>query len=913
MRTRSRSILSYILLLSLLASWGAIAAPAAAQDEEGVAAYRSATRLEQSIYGPERGTITHEDAAISFVHAGIDVRNFYAKVRVVAPYDGADQTWDAGFTFRYGRDLDWRLAVYSSGRWDVRLGAGDAIASGEVENLEIGEGDANDLEIAIDGANGYLAVNGEEIASFDVSQRGVRGDVLIGAGFTTESTSPGAEMRFSRFQIWELDDDGVQVSDDARDLIEAGRDIADTEEPAGGPLSGELTEDDESVPIEVLGVEVTDLYARVEITNPRDHADHPFDVGLGLRSAGGNDQYRVVIASDGSWYISLGPNVAFACENFDGLNTGDGDTNLFEVAISGDTIAIAVNGDIVGSADVAGLDDAGDVFLGAAFYPAEDFVADGVTPFDDFTVWELTGDGPEPTEEVETPEPTEEVETPEPTEEVETPVSDDPEEIFESYLDETSSLEIVFGPEEGGLEHQADQLTYLPAELDIENFILHVEFINPYDAEDGGWDIGVIFRLGEEEPHARLIVLSNGSWQIGPGTEAPFESGEVPNLNTGDGDTNVLDLVVIGDVGYFGVNGDFVAELDLSEFDHSGDVAVATAFFEDNFDEGAETGVEDFLVWELDDVTPPDEPTEEPTRESSATATSGDRYESPTFGYAVAYDADEWTIDSESSENDVDMVRFGNGTSTVDFTGFETPNSPDECLDAEFAFYQDAEGYSNVEVAVDDDDEELRGETDDYVWGTFWFTYTPEGGNSVDYTSYVECRPLGDGEAMLRIVHFAPFDDYEDEIEPRESLLEGLSLDSGSNGPAPTVEPTATEESGEETPVATGDTIVVLIDAMDDSNASGIATLEADGNRTNVTVLAIGAGDEAILVIQEGTCDDLAGEAAFELDPIETSISETRIRISLDDLTTDDYSITIHESEDDLDQPLACGQIVAVD
>jgi hypothetical protein len=903
------------MLFSLFISLAQGLTPAGAQGDEdkGVAPYRETTRLEQSIYGPERGTMVHDEESIAFVNAGVNVRNFYAKVRVTAPYDGAAQTWDAGFSFRYGRDLDWRLAIYSNGVWDIRLGASEPLDSGEIDNLEVAEGDTNDFELVADGDTGYLAVNGDEIASFDLSPRGVRGDVLLGAGFTDDSTDPGAEMPYSRFQIWELDDDGpAEVDNDAVDLIEQGRDIADTDDPVGGPLSGELTEDPESVPVDELGVEVADFYARVEFTNPRDHEDHPFDIGFGARDAGENDQYRIVIASDGSWYVGLGSNAAFACGNFEGLNTAEGETNLFEIALSGDLVAIAVNGDVVGSAEVSGLDDPGDVFLGAAFYPGEDFVEDGVTEFDDFSAWELTDDGPEPTEEA----------TEEATQDVKTPVSDDPEQIYEGYLDQTSSLEILFGPEAGDLEHQPDQLTYVPAGLDIENFIAHVEFINPYDAEDGGWDVGFIFRLGDEEPHARLIITSSGVWQLGPGAEDATESGEVDDLNTGESDRNVIDLVVIGDVGYVGVNGSFVSQLDLSAFDHSGEVAIATAFFDDNFDEGAETGFEDFLVWDLDNAAPPDDPTEEPTEEataeSSATATSGERYESPTYGYTVDYDEDDWSIESESSEDSNDHVRFTNGTSTVDFYGFESNDTLDDCLDAEFAFYEGAGGYSNVEVAVDDNDDELRGDIDDYVWAVFWFAYTPEDGDPADFTSYVECRSLDEGESMLKIVQFVSFDDYNDEIDARVALLDGLSLDGGSNDPEPTEEATeepsaeATEEAtaeADETPEE-GDALVVLMDAVGDSTSSGIATIEGNGDRSSVIVLAIGADDGAVLAIQEGTCDDLAGEAAFELDPVETGISETSIRISLEELIADDYAITLSGTEDDLDQPLACGNIL---
>jgi hypothetical protein len=912
------------------------ATPAAEEGDatDMVATYRAQTRLQESIFGPERGSLTHDAEVITYAPAGVKVRNFFAKIRVTAPYSGDEQLWDAGFTFRSGRDADWRVVIYSDGSWDFRIGSGDPIQEGAIEDLKTDEGDTNDLELAVDGDTGYFAVNGTQVGSFDLTARNVAGDVAFGVTFVDNAVKVGAETPYSRFQVWQLEDSAPDdVSRDARDLMEEGRDFADTEDPAGGPYEGELDETEKSVTVHTLGVEVVDLYVKAEVANPRDGEEHPFDFGFGLRDAGGDVQYRLIFASDGSWYVKLGVDPAIAAENFEGLNTGEGETNLIEAVASGDDLVFAVNGDIVGTADISELSDPGDVAFGVGFYPDEDIVEGALTAVADFTVWDLSGGSAEPTEESETPEATEteeaetpeateteeqetpeateteEAETPEATEteEAETPESDDPEDIADFYLDRTDSLEILYGPESGDLDHQSDSITYVDTRLDVKDFVLHVEFVNPYDASEENWDVGVLFRLGDEDPHLRLIITSLGDWYLTPGTGDPLQDGTVRDLNVNADESNSLDLIVVGETGYFLVNDEFVDELDLSADTQSGDLGIATSFFQGNFQDGATTGYEDFIVWSLDDSGGP-EPTEEGGDE---TPEAGGLYESPTYGYTVAYD-DPWTITDEESNEDADRVRFSDDVSTVDLWGFETDFTPEECLEDEFNYYKTQAGYTNAQVAIDTEDNEMTGQIDDFVWGVYWFTYqSDEESDPIDYTSYVECHPLDDG-VMLRIVQFVEFDDYNDEIENRVALLEGLDLDGGgsSEGGDETATPEDEETpTDEETPESDGDVAVVQIEATSGSAVTGIATVEEDGSRSTVRVLALGADDGTVAVIQAGTCDELSGEAEFDLEPIEGGLSETTVRVDFGELTSGDYVITFHESEDDLGEALACGVI----
>lgn len=949
---QARPLFRWLLVLVVLMSTAPalIPAGAAAQDDEttgGVEQYRAQIRLQRSVYGPEEGVLVHDAAIIANSTAGVDLQNFYARARFTVPYDSEEQPWDAGLNFRIGRDQSWRVVVNSEGRWFAGLGGNLTLVDGPVENLELAVGEENEIEIVADGPVAYLAINREEVAQIDISRRAVSGDIAVGTTYSDSTTNVGAEMEFSRFQIWELDPSrGLEMPAGAVALMEDGRDQADLSEPLAGPVNGALEESSESINVTLLGVETEDFYARVDVTNPRDGSEQPFDFGIGFRDTGGDEQFRLVIASDGTWYFKFGVEPPLAAEEFTGFDAADGATNVLEIAVQGDLGVFAINGNVIGALDVSAVSEPGDIAVGVGFYPVQDVVEGSVTTFADFSVWAL-GDisfAPSPDTDV-TPvdEPTQDA-TAEPTDEsteeateepVDEPTAEPTEEpadepvddatAFDEAVDSTRSLPILVGPIEGELELQPDSLAFANADVDVSDFILQVEFINPYSATEGIWDYGVVFRFGEADEHYRLILVSTGEWYLSPGPNEPIASGVVEDIRTGGGQRNSITLVVMGDKGYLGVNGDFVSALDLSDISQSGDIAVGSSFFQGSFVEGAVTGYEDLVIWEVDSGDEPvDEPTEEPTDEPTEEPTDeptdepgpddSTSYTSPTYGYAVRYD-DSWEIVDESSEDGVDYVRFDNGTSSVDFQSFESDFTPEECVDDEFAYYQTGEGFSEAQVAIDVNDNEMRGEIDDYVWGVFWFTFTSDG-EETEYTSYVECRPIDDG-VLLRIVQFVPFDDYNDQIDARVALLEGLDL-GGGGGVDITVDEDETPESDvtaepedEETPEGEdGETAIVRIEQIGNSGIEGLATIDTGvGDRSRIRLLLIDAPDGTIAIIQEGTCARLSGNPAFLLNDVQAGLSSTLIPASVEELLDGGYVITVHVSLASLDDPVACGPI----
>ncbi|MFW6070067.1 MAG: serine/threonine protein kinase [bacterium] len=161
--------------------------------------------------------------------------------------------------------------------------------------------------------------------------------------------------------------------------------------------------------------------------------------------------------------------------------------------------------------------------------------------------------------------------------------------------------EPIFGPSSGSLLHVSDGFIKADiAEVNVADFVVEAVFYNPYAATTGNWDIGYTFRQAEINDQYRLTVESNGEWSLSEwiGDESNFiNDGSLSNLNLGDGDSNRLTVYASGPLGYFFVNGEFVAELDLSARVSAGDVTIATSMFTGDEIEGEETGYEEFTIW----------------------------------------------------------------------------------------------------------------------------------------------------------------------------------------------------------------------------------------------------------------------------------------------------------------------------
>ena len=166
-----------------------------------------------------------------------------------------------------------------------------------------------------------------------------------------------------------------------------------------------------------------------------------------------------------------------------------------------------------------------------------------------------------------------------------------------------------FGPINGDLPHNpADgwiKTEY--AGVSFPDIILEATFVNPYSASSNSWDYGFFLRDNSFESTGAFIQIAVDSgrrWSLawrkgGDSSNQRISGGTIANFNTGAAGRNHLRVVAIEKRGWFFVNGDFVATLDLSDVATSGDIAVITGAFTGDEVAGAVTRFEDFKISRL--------------------------------------------------------------------------------------------------------------------------------------------------------------------------------------------------------------------------------------------------------------------------------------------------------------------------
>jgi hypothetical protein len=488
-------------------------------------------------------------------------------------------------------------------------------------------------------------------------------------------------------------------------------------------------------------------------------------------------------------------------------------------------------------------------------------------------------------------------------------------EQFRLLRDEALTRPLIFGPGQGSLPMQQQQIAYQAAGVNVRDFAVHVKFTNPASASEHAWDYGVLFRATTDHVY-QLGLTSTGNWFLAIDSGVAKQNGSVSTLNFSANATNNLDLIAIGDRGYFGVNGEYVATLDLTENQAAGDIAVAAGFFADSYIAGGSTKYEEFIIWSFDEgaaspvaaasatvtATSTEAPIASPTVTAAGSPSAATSYTSPTYGYSLTWTSD-WREVTQSSQDGYDFLRLESAKAFVDLSGFPWSNTTAACIDALVQYYQGNAGYSDVKIGTDASGNEQRGTDGDSAWAVIEFTYTSNG-QAEEYSDYVECQPIVAGQSILSFEYTTLRVDAESETAAREALLANLTLPGGGSTPAASATATGGFALG---PVG------LTLEERGGSGVSGLATLAESPKeaQTEVKVLVVGAPAGAVAIIHAGTCDNLDPAPAYLLRPIDdTGASETTIDASLRDLRVmGEYAIAIHASIDDLSSPIACGDI----
>ena len=314
-----------------------------------------------------------------------------------------------------------------------------------------------------------------------------------------------------------------------------------------------------------------DVLVEAEFLNPYPDEDSEWAHGFLIKNAGGNNQYLLIVNSDGTWewFHRLGGAVPIGrfSERSEHIDLSPGGKNLLQVVKFGDRGWFYINGNFQGEMDLS-VETGGDEIT--------IFVDDqhpGETVYNNFTVWRWSPGIAEAFPEV---DPTS---TPSPT---------------LKYA--RSSL--IFGPLDGSLAHQPGngtlQVSFGPSVS--EDVLIETTFLNPYDTADKFWEHGLFLKHRRGNTQYVLFFNSDGHWGVFHRLGKPDAIGwigqESDFINREAGEDNLLQVVIIGDKGWVYINENFLGRIDLSG-ETKGN---ATAIFIDDRQPG-ETQFEDFAVW----------------------------------------------------------------------------------------------------------------------------------------------------------------------------------------------------------------------------------------------------------------------------------------------------------------------------
>lgn len=113
--------------------------------------------------------------------------------------------------------------------------------------------------------------------------------------------------------------------------------------------------------------------------------------------------------------------------------------------------------------------------------------------------------------------------------------------------------------------------------------------------------------------------------------------------------------------------------------------------------------------------------------------------------------------------------------------------------------------------------------------------------------------------------------------------------------------------------LALDDAVTVKLEAQNNSEQTGTATLLPEGNQTKVVIELSNAptGVAQPAHIHLGTCSNLDKAPKWPLEPVKGGRSVTVVPVSLDTILKDRTAINIHKSAAEPQIYVSCGNIIA--
>lgn len=497
-----------------------------------------------SLAGPFAGTLVQQSGLRSVFGAGISTADFAATVTFTNPTEQTETPWDVGIAFHGIEETAQIVSVASDGLWHYTNSlTGMTQVNPSLTSFDASPGATNTLDLIVEGETARFGVNGDLVGTIALPPA-TASDVLVGAGWFSDHAVDGREIVYSNFEVWEIGGresapgTPPAASEDDASTFDAALAAREDSLSLGGPFGGTLHQRPGTLAAVPAGISTADFSASVTFVNPREQTETPWDYGLAFHQI--PEPYgvqEIFVDSSGFWSYSDFPNDVEQSGVVPTFDTTPGATNTLDLIVDGTTVLFGVNGAFVTRLDLPSPI-ASDV-LAATDFRAQNIVEGREIIYSMFQVWDP------PTLETLAALP--------PAARTENDAA-----RFAAALAARDSMKVFGGgPLEDTLVQQAESPTSVGAKLSTEDISATVAFTNPTEQTETPWDYGFGFHPVDNLAQS-ISVDSDGFWSY-QGTRA----GWIATFDGAPGATNTLDLIVDGDTALFGVNGAFVASIDL--------------------------------------------------------------------------------------------------------------------------------------------------------------------------------------------------------------------------------------------------------------------------------------------------------------------------------------------------------------
>lgn len=120
----------------------------------------------------------------------------------------------------------------------------------------------------------------------------------------------------------------------------------------------------------------------------------------------------------------------------------------------------------------------------------------------------------------------------------------------------------------------------------------------------------------------------------------------------------------------------------------------------------------------------------------------GNQYESPTYGYGLEWDEDVWTVEDESSDDDIDQLELSSDTMTAYVYGYADDTDAADCIDTYVDVISDRGGSDAAVFEDPDTGDPAISVSDDGTIVNALIVYTD---GDTGYASSVTCAAFDDG------------------------------------------------------------------------------------------------------------------------------------------------------------------------